>query len=90
MVGFVLPFGVALEAGMGLKIGRIGQDLSVRTCNSVGCIATTPFDDALAASLKNADDVPMFAGWTASRSSAGVVQGYSQSLSATARTRRQS
>jgi len=56
-MGFILPFGVALEAGMGLRIGKDPVKVyQYRTCNTVGCIATTPFDDTLAASLKTADD----------------------------------
>jgi invasion protein IalB len=85
VVGFVLPFGVALEAGMGLKIGKDPVKIyQYRTCNSVGCIATTPFDDALAASLKNADDVAlMFAGLDGKPVQVPVsFKGYSQSLSA--------
>ena len=95
IVGFVLPFGVALEAGMGLKIGKDPVKIyQYRTCNSVGCIATTPFDDALAASLKNADDVAlMFAGLDGKPVQVPVsFKGYSQSLSAwkSADARRQS
>ena len=64
IVGFTLPHGVALEAGMGLRIGKDPvKVIQYRTCNTVGCIAQTPFDDALAKSLKSTDDVAvMFAG----------------------------
>ena len=31
--------------------------IQYRTCNTVGCIAQTPFDDTLAKSLKEADDM---------------------------------
>jgi len=56
-MGFILPFGVALEAGMGLRIGKDPVKVyQYRTCNTAGCIATTPYDDTLAAALKNADD----------------------------------
>ena len=85
VLGFVLPFGVALEAGMGLKVGKDPVKVyQYRTCNSIGCIATTPFDDALAASLKNADDVAvMFAGLDGKAVQVPVsFKGYSQSLSA--------
>jgi invasion protein IalB len=63
-LNFMLPYGVALEAGMGLRIGKDPVKVyQYRTCNTVGCIAQTPFDDALATSLKNTDDVAvMFAG----------------------------
>lgn len=85
MMGFVLPFGVALEAGMGLKIGKDPVKVyQYRTCNSIGCIATTPFDDKLAASLKGADDVAvMFAGLDGKAQSVPMsVKGYQQSMSA--------
>ncbi|MBW8708649.1 MAG: invasion associated locus B family protein [Alphaproteobacteria bacterium] len=64
IMGFILPYGVALEAGMGLRIGKDPVKVyQYRTCNTVGCIAQAPFDDAMAANLKNADDVAvMFAG----------------------------
>jgi invasion protein IalB len=64
VLGFTLPYGVALEAGMGLRIGKDPVKVyPYRTCNTVGCIAVTPFDDGLATSLKNADDAAvMFAG----------------------------
>jgi invasion protein IalB len=64
LMGFTLPYGVALEAGMGLRIGKDPVKVyQYRTCNTVGCIAVTPFDAALATSLKNADDAAvMFAG----------------------------
>ena len=58
LMGFILPFGVSLEAGMGLRIGKDPvKVLQYRTCNTVGCIAQTTFDDTLAKSLKDADDV---------------------------------
>jgi invasion protein IalB len=64
LLGFILPYGVALEAGMGLRIGKDPVKVyQYRTCNTVGCIAQTTFDDSLAKTLKNADDVAvMFAG----------------------------
>src|SRR3954464_3963490 len=63
IVGFTLPHGVALEAGMGLRIGKDPVKVyQYRTCTAVGCIATTPFDDNLKTLLKNADDASvMFA-----------------------------
>jgi invasion protein IalB len=85
VIGFVLPFGVALEAGMGLKIGKDPVKIyQYRTCNSAGCIATTPFDDALAASLKNTDDASvMFAGLDGKPVSVPLsFKGYKTSLSA--------
>lgn len=64
ILGFILPYGVALEAGMGLRIGKDPVKVyQYRTCNTVGCIAQTTFDDPMAKTLKNADDVAvMFAG----------------------------
>ena len=64
VIGFHMPLGVALEAGMGMTIGKDPvKVIQYRTCNTVGCIAQTPFDDAMASSLKSADDVAvMFAG----------------------------
>jgi len=63
LIGFTLPHGVALEAGMGLQIGKDPVKVyQYRTCNTLGCIATGPFDDKLSASLKSATDVKiMFA-----------------------------
>jgi invasion protein IalB len=57
IVGFHMPLGVALEAGMGLTIGK--EPVKVfpyRTCNAVGCLATAPFDDKMAAALKGATE----------------------------------
>ncbi len=64
LIGFVLPPGVALEAGMGLQIDKDPvKVIQYRTCTQVGCIATAPFDDKLAASLRNAGDAKiLFAG----------------------------
>ncbi|HVV26439.1 MAG TPA: invasion associated locus B family protein [Rhizomicrobium sp.] len=57
LIGFTLPYGVALEAGMGLVIGKEPVKIyQYRTCNQIGCIATAPFDEKLAASLKGASD----------------------------------
>ena len=49
---------------MGMRIGKEPvKVIQYRTCNSVGCIATVPFDDALSNSLKNSDDAAvLFAG----------------------------
>jgi invasion protein IalB len=57
VLGFTLPYGVALTAGMGLVVGKDPVKVyPYRTCNTVGCIAVTDFDDKLAASLKAAPD----------------------------------
>jgi invasion protein IalB len=57
LIGFTLPHGVALEAGMGLVIGKDPvKIIPYRTCNQVGCIATAPFDDKMATSLKAATE----------------------------------
>ena len=84
VVGFVLPFGVALEAGMGLKIGKDPVKVyQYRTCNAIGCIVTTPFDDALSKSLKGTDDVSvMFAGLDGKPVSVPMsFKGYDKSMS---------
>lgn len=57
LIGFMLPYGVALQAGMGLVVGK--EPVKVypyRTCNAVGCIATAPFDQKLADSMRQAKD----------------------------------
>ena len=60
LIGFTLPYGVALEAGMGLKIGKEPVKIyQYRTCNQIGCIATAPFDEKLVASLKGATDASL-------------------------------
>ena len=85
MMGVVLPYGVALEAGMGLKIGKDPVKVyQYRTCNAVGCIVTTAFDDTLANSLKGADDVAlMFAGLDGKPVSVPMsFKGYQKSVSA--------
>jgi len=63
LIGFMLPHGVALEAGVGLQIGKDPvKVIPYRTCTSVGCIATADFDDKLADSLHGASDAKvMFA-----------------------------
>ena len=63
VMGFTLPHGVALEAGMGMQIGKDPVKVyQYRTCNTLGCIATASFDDKLASSLKGATEVKiMFA-----------------------------
>jgi invasion protein IalB len=85
IVGFTLPHGVALEAGMGLRIGKDPVKVyQYRTCTAVGCIATTPFDDNLKTLLKNADDASvMFAGLDGKPVGVPVsFKGYQKSLSA--------
>ena len=85
IMGFTLPFGVALEAGMGMRIGKDPVKVyPYRTCNSVGCIATTPFDDPLANSLKGGDDAAvLFAGLDGKPVSVPFsFKGYQTSLSA--------
>jgi invasion protein IalB len=64
MIGFTMPFGVALEAGVGLRIGKDPvKVIQYRTCNQIGCIAVAPLDDKLATSLKSATDAQLlFAG----------------------------
>ena len=82
---FILPFGVSLEAGMGLRIGKDPVKVyQYRTCNTVGCIATTPFDASLASALKNADDASvMIAGLDGKVVPVTMsFKGYQKSLSA--------
>lgn len=64
IMGFTLPFGVALQAGMGLQIGKDPVKVyQYRTCMNDGCIAVTPFDDKLEKALSGTDDVHLlFAG----------------------------
>lgn len=85
LIGFTLPHGVALEAGMGLQLGKDPVKIyPYRTCTQLGCIATAPFDDALAKSLKSATDAKvMFA--TLEGKPVGIplsFKGYAQALSA--------
>jgi len=67
---------------------RIGKDpvkvYPYRTCNSVGCLAETPFDDALATALNGADDASvMFAGLDGKPVSVPMsFKGYKASLAA--------
>ena len=85
IMGFTLPFGVALEAGMGMRIGKDPVKVyPYRTCNSVGCIATTPFDEPLSNSLKGSDDAAvLFAGLDGKPVSVPFsFKGYQTSLSA--------
>ena len=64
VIGFTMPFGVALEPGIGLIIGKDPVKVfQYRTCNQVGCLAVAPLDDKMLASLKGASDAKlMFAG----------------------------
>ena len=56
MMGFTLPFGVALEPGIGLQIGKDPVKVyQYRTCNTVGCIAVIPADDKMMAALEKPD-----------------------------------
>jgi invasion protein IalB len=59
-----MPFGVALEPGIGLRIGKNPvKVIQYRTCNQIGCIAVTDLDDKMLASLKGAKDAQLlFAG----------------------------
>ena len=85
ILGFTLPVGVALEAGMGLRIGKDPVKVyQYRTCNTVGCIATTPFDNNLANALKNTDDAAvLFAGLDGKPVSVPFsFKGYQQAMSA--------
>lgn len=57
LVGFTVPLGVALEAGLGLAINKDPVKVyQYRTCTSTGCLSTTPFDDKMIAAFKGASD----------------------------------
>ena len=64
VIGFTMPFGVALEPGIGLVVGKDPVKVyQYRTCNQIGCIAEATIDDKLAAALKGATEAKlMFAG----------------------------
>jgi invasion protein IalB len=56
-LGLTLPFGVALEPGVGIILGTDPVKVfPYRTCNTVGCIAVLPLDEKLLASLKSSKD----------------------------------
>ena len=56
-IGFTLPFGVALEPGIGLVFGKDPvKVLPFRTCNQVGCVVLVPFDDAMSKAIAANDD----------------------------------
>lgn len=86
MLNFMLPYGVALEPGMGLRIGKdtTPKVYQYRTCNAIGCLAETPFDAPLAAALNGADDASlMFAGLDGKRVEVPIsFKGYKASLAA--------
>jgi invasion protein IalB len=64
MMAFTLPFGVALEPGIGLVIGKDPVKVyPYRTCNQIGCVASLDFDDKLQAAMKSGTDMRlMYAG----------------------------
>jgi invasion protein IalB len=85
MIGFHMPLGVALEAGMGLTLGKDPvKVIPYRTCNAIGCIATAPYDEKMAAALKGATEAQIaFA--TLEGKPIGMplsMKGYSNGLSA--------
>jgi invasion protein IalB len=50
-----MPFGVALQAGLGLSLDSSAPVIHpYETCNRVGCIVDIPLDDALIGALKQA------------------------------------
>ena len=56
-LGLTLPFGVALEPGLGLVLGTDKPILMrYRTCNQVGCISVLPLDDKLLAAMASSKD----------------------------------
>ncbi len=64
VLGFTLPFGVALEPGIGLQFGKDPVKVyAYRTCNQIGCIVEAPLDEKQETSLKSGTDVRLlFAG----------------------------
>ncbi len=64
IISFTLPFGVALEPGAGIQIGKDEPKvIQYRTCYQVGCIAQGDFDEKLANALKSGTEVKLlFAG----------------------------
>ena len=60
VIGFTLPFGVALQAGIGLNVGKDPlRTYAYRTCNQVGCVVLVPYDDKLRDSLASTDDAKL-------------------------------
>jgi invasion protein IalB len=56
-LGMTLPYGVALEAGVGLALGSEPvKVVHYRTCNNVGCVATIPFEGKLKDSFESAKE----------------------------------
>jgi invasion protein IalB len=85
ILGFTVPLGVALEPGLGLQIDKDPVRVyQYRTCNSVGCIAVTDFDDKLAAALDKAEDVKIaLAGLDGRQQQVAVsLKGYKQARGA--------
>ncbi len=59
----MLPFGLALDAGVKLQIdeGGIGQPIRFRTCLPAGCLVPLSFDAATVASLRKATALKVIA-----------------------------
>lgn len=84
MMNFMLPYGVALEAGMGFRVGKEPvKVIQYRTCNTIGCLAETPFDAPMATALNGTDDAAvMFAGLDGKPVSVPIsFKGYKKALS---------
>jgi invasion protein IalB len=85
IIGFTLPHGVALEAGMGLQLGKDPVKVfPYRICTQLGCNATAPFDEKLSASMKAASDAKVMFATLEGKPVAVPVsfKGYSSALSA--------
>jgi invasion protein IalB len=56
-LGLTLPFGVALEPGVGVILGTDPvRVFPYRTCNTIGCIAVLPLDAKTLASFNSSKD----------------------------------
>ena len=51
-----VPLGVALDPGVGLKLGNDTKTFAYKTCLEGGCLAVVPVDDALETSIADTND----------------------------------
>jgi invasion protein IalB len=85
VVVLTLPFGVALEQPVSLKVGsEPAKQFSYRTCNNVGCVAVGQLDGNLEKALRRADDAKLqFAGLDGKQTEMPVsLKGYNAAHSA--------
>lgn len=57
-----VPLGVAIEPGLGLKVGGETKTAAYRTCLDGGCVAVLPDDEALEKSIANTSDASLNVG----------------------------